>query len=147
MAIYSISQRTSGVTSGNAAMDVANPTASGMRARLMEMGCFLGAATASTYSLARCTALGTRTTPTALAAEDGSDPTLSNIALVDSAVAWSVQPTISATDFRRIGLPATIGTGVIWTFPRGLVITQALSVALTNRATNGVVDCHAVCDV
>src|SRR5256885_15233699 len=60
----------------NAAADVATPTASGVRPKLMEWGLFLGAATASTFSLRRTSALGTRTTPTALVAEDAADETL-----------------------------------------------------------------------
>lgn len=140
MSIYSIGRRTTGATSGNAAMDAAS--GSGARAKLMEMGFFLGAATASTYGLNRPTAVGTRTTPVSLLAEDPNDPASE----VDTALAWSVQPTLATDDVRRISLPATIGTGVIWTFPRGLTIDTSKSIALVNRATNGVGDCHVVCD-
>jgi hypothetical protein len=140
MAIYSIGRRTTGTTSGNAAMDVA--CGSGVRALLMECGFFLGAATASVYALNRTTALGTRTSPVALLAEGDGDPASE----CDSALAWSAQPSFASDDLRRIGLPATIGTGVIWTFPRGLRIAASLSIALVNRATNGVGDCHMVVD-
>ena len=143
--IYSIARRTTGTTSGNAAFDVAVST--GIRPKIMEFGFFLGAATASTYGLNRTTALGTRTTPVVLMAEDPGDPTLTGITLVDTALAWSVQPTFATDDLRRIGLPATIGTGIIWTFPRVLVIAVSLSIALVNRATNGVGDAFVVADV
>lgn len=148
MAVYSLSRRGTVTTSGSAAYDLATPTASGVLFRLTEVGVFLGAATASTYGLARTTALGTRTTPTALIAEFNSDPALTGITLVDAAIAWTVQPTISGTDLRRIGLPATIGTGVIWTFPRGLTPAAQLGFAVVNRALNSAaVDVYTVVDV
>lgn len=148
MAIYSLAQRGTVTTSGSAVIDVATPTASGTRPRLLECGIFLGAATASTYGIARSSALGTRTTPTALLPEDHQDAVLAGIRLVDMAIAWSVQPTISASDLRRIGFPATVAVGVIWTFPRGIIIAQQLSLCVVNRATNSAaLDCHLVADV
>jgi hypothetical protein len=136
MSIYRLAQTSTSTTSGNAAADVATPTASGLRPRLMEYGLFLGAATASTFSLRRTSALGTRTTPTALVPEDPADVTLAGIMLVDQAVAFSVEPTEVTAKLTSIGLPATIGVGVIWTFPRGVVIAQQLSLCVIHDATN-----------
>jgi len=134
MALYSLAQTGTATTSGNACSDMACST--GVRPRLMEVGLFLGAATASTYSLRRSTALGTRTTPTALIAEDPADAALTGIELIDSAIAFSAEPTEATTKHRSIGLPATIGVGVIWTFPRGLVLAVSLSFLILNDATN-----------
>lgn len=134
MAIYSLAQLSTSTTSGNAASDMA--TSTGVRPKLMEMGLFLGVATASQFSLRRTTALGTRTTPAALVAEDPGDPALTGITLVDSAVAFSVEPTESTTKLRIIGLPATVGAGVIWTFPRGITLAVSLSLAIIHDATN-----------
>lgn len=36
--------------------------------------------------------------------------------------AWTTAPTAGTTAFDRIVLPATIGAGVIWTYPEGLVL-------------------------
>jgi hypothetical protein len=146
MALYSLARRGTATTSGNAVWDVA--AATGVRPKIMELGLFLGAATASTYDLFRTTALGTRTTPIALVAEDPGDPALAGINLVDSAIAFSVEPTETTTALRRIGLPATIGTGVIWTFPRGITIANSLSLALINGATNSAaVDVYVAADI
>jgi|GEM_PF-941533 len=146
MAIYSIAQRGTATVSGNAVIDVACST--GVRPKIMEWGLFLGAATASIYSLRRTTTLGTRTTPTALLAEDPGDVALTGINLVDSAIVFSVEPAEATTKLRGIGLPATIGTGVIWTFPRGVTIANSLSIATINDATNSAaLDCHIVADV
>jgi hypothetical protein len=49
---------------------------------------------------------------------------------------------------RSIGLPATIGVGVIWTFPRGITIAQQLSVGIIHDATNAASHQHnVVCDI
>ncbi len=136
MPIYRLAQTSTSTTSAAAAADVATPTNLGVQFRLMEYGLFLGAATASTFSLRRTTALGTRTTPTALVAEDYGDPALTGITLVDQAVAFSAEPTEAAVKLASIGLPATIGVGVIWTFPRGIKVANQLSLAIIHDATN-----------
>lgn len=142
MPVFSIARRTTNVTSGQAAMDVA--ISSGIRMSILEWTITLGAATASTYGLNRSTALGTRTTPTALLTEDSGDPAPSGIVLIDSALAHSVQPSLAGEYHRRCSLPATIGAGRTWIFPKGLKIAVSLSVVLQNLATNGVVDSEVV---
>ena len=148
MPIYRLAQTSTSTTSGNAAADVASPTNLGVLFRLMEYGLFLGAATASTFSLRRTSALGTRTTPTALVAENPSDPALTGITLVDQAVAFSVEPTEVTAKLTSIGLPATIGVGVIWTFPRGISVANQLSLCIIHDATNAASHHHnVVCDI
>lgn len=136
MPIYSIGRNSTVTTTANASADVASPTNLGQLFLLMEWGLFLGAATASTYGLNRPTTLGTRTSPVALLAEHAADPALTGITLVDMAVAFSGQPSFGSNDLRLVGLPATIGTGIIWTFPRGLKVANQLSIVIVNRATN-----------
>lgn len=141
MAIYSIARRTTNTTSGQSAHALI--TTSSDRAALLEAGVFMGAATASTYSIGRPAANGsTPTSPVALQAEDPANPA----ATVTSALAWSTSPTSPTYDLRRIGLPATVGTGVIWTFPRGIWIAISSNFVLQNLATNGVVDSYFVID-
>lgn len=140
MALYRLAQTSTVTTSGNAAADMACST--GVRPKLMEWDLFLGAATASTFSLRRTSALGTRTSPVALVAEDPGDPALAGINLVDMAVAFSAEPTEVTAKLASIGLPATIGTGVIWTFPRGLTLANSLSFAIILDATSGAVHHH-----
>ena len=116
------------------------------RIRIMEIGFFLAAATASIYGLGRPAAIGdTPTTPVNFLPEDPADVLAANVAL--SAIAWGTKPTVPVQFLRRIALPATIGTGVIWTFPNGLVIPVGESIVLWNLGTNGVVDAYAVLDI
>ena len=135
MSLYRLAQTSAVTTSGNVAADMACST--GVRPKLMEWDLFLNAATASSFSLRRTSALGTRTTPIALVAEDPGDPALTGINLVDMAVAFSAEPTEVTARLASIGLPATIGTGVIWTFPRGMTLANSLSFAIVCDATNG----------
>lgn len=130
MAIYSLALNSTVTTTGAAAMDAKSSSANSPR--IMEIGVNLGAATASTYGLGRSGNVPTQTSPVLLQAENPGDPA----AVTGLAVAWSVAPTVPAQFFRRTSLPATVGTGIIWTFPRGLVLAVTTSMLLWNLATN-----------
>jgi len=148
MAIYSISQRTTVTTIAAAAWEVRSTSTN--KPKIMEFGVSLAAATASVYGIGRPALVGvTPTTPlTALDESDGNGPT----GLTTCAVAWGTGPTVPANFFRRFSLPATIGAGVILTFPRGLGLSAQTGVALGsivlwNITTNSAAtDCWAVMD-
>jgi hypothetical protein len=109
----------------------------------MEIDLFLAAATASTFGIGRPQAIGiTPTSPVTWIAEDPGEPA----GTAQSALAWGTGPTIPVQFFRRIALPATIGTGIIWTFPRGLIIPVSSSMILWNLAANGVSDVNVIGD-
>lgn len=130
MAIYSLSLNTTVTTTGAAAMDI--KASSSCAPRIMEVGINLAAATASTYGLGRSGNVPTQTSPVILLAENPNDPT----GQTGAAVAWSVAPTVPTQFFRRISLPGTVGTGIIWTFPRGLILAVSSSMLIWNLATN-----------
>jgi len=110
------------------------------------MGIFLAAATATTIGLGRPQAVGiTPTTPVDFLPEDPNNVLASGVA--QSALAWGTKPTIPTAFLRRIALPAVIGTGVIWTFPEGIVIPVSSSIILWNLATNSVLDAYAVVEI
>jgi len=137
--------RTSDGTAGAAAWEIRAASTPG-RAKLFELGFFLAAATASIYGLGRPQAIGdTPTSPVDLLPEDPND--VITAALIQSALAWDTGPTVPTAYMRRIALPATIGAGVIWTFPTGIVIPVSGSLVLWNIGTNGVVDAYAVVDI
>ena len=138
MALYSIGVRTSGAASGTAAWEIRTGA---QRIYIMELGLSLAAATASTYGFGRPAAIGV--TPTSPVIPPPEDPA-NGAAVCSSALAWATGPTVPAIFMRRIGLPATIGGGVIWTFPRGVVVAPSSSIVLWNLAANSVVDAYAV---
>lgn len=141
----SLGVRTSDGTSGAAAWEIITGATPG-RARVIELGFFLAAATATTIGLGRPQAIGiTPTSPVDFLAEDPNDVLASGV--VQSAVAWGTGPTIPTAFLRRIALPATVGAGVIWTFPEGLVIPVSSSLILWNLASNSVLDAYAVIDI
>ena len=141
MAIYSLANRTTNITIANACLEIR--TASTDRPRVMEIGIFLAAATASVFGLGRPQAIGiTPTAPVTILQEDPGEPA----GTVQTALAWATGPTVPLQFFRRIGLPATIGTGVIWTFPRGLIIPISSSIVVWNITATGVADIYVVVD-
>lgn len=141
----SIGVRTSSGTDASAAWEIRTGATPG-RFKLIELGIFLAAATASTYGLGRPQAIGdTPTSPVDFLPEDPNDVIANGV--VQSALAWSTGPSVPSNFLRRISLPATIGTGVIWTFPEGIVIPVSSSLVLWNLASNGVVDAYAVIDI
>jgi hypothetical protein len=143
MARYAMSVLTTGTANAAAAWEIR--TSANVRARLMEMGVFLNAATASLIGLGRPAAIGiTPTTPVDFLPEDSADPTVAS--QVQSALAWATGPTAPAQFLRRIGLPAAIGNGVIWTWPAGLVIPVSSSIVLWNLQLNSALQAYAVID-
>lgn len=51
---------------------------------------------------------------------------------------WTTAPTSPTIFWRRFVLPATIGAGVIWTFPSGLVLPVSSSIVLWQISTAAV---------
>lgn len=117
------------------------------RARLLELGYTNGAATASTYDVGRPAANGTTpTSPVDFLVEDPADVLASGV--VQACTAWTTAPTAPTAAMRRVNLAATIGGGMIWTFPKGIVIPVSGNFVIYNKATNSAVySCYAVIDL
>ncbi len=131
MAIFSLSQQTTVATTaapawGFLAQADENPI-------IYELHLDLGAATASTYGFGRAAAAGTQTSGVAVLPHGPSNVMTGKSTC---AVAWSAAPTIPANFLRRKSLPATIGAGVIWTFPGGISVAAAGEMVVWNLATN-----------
>lgn len=131
MSIYSLSLNTTVTTTnspcwGFLAQSDENPT-------IYELHIDLGAATASSYGFGRAAAAGTQTSGVSVLPHGPSNATSGKST---AAVAWSAAPTVPAQYLRRKSLPATIGAGVIWTFPDGLGVAAASEMVLWNLATN-----------
>jgi hypothetical protein len=142
MAIFSNSVLTTVTTTTAASWDL--KAAAGSKPAVMEIGAINAAATACVYGYGRSGNTPTQTTPVLVQSE--SDPTMTG--LTGCAVAWSVAPTVPPVMFRRAYLPATIGAGMIWTFPRGLIlIAAAASLVQWNVGTSSAnVAVHCVVD-
>lgn len=141
MSIYSLARRTTNGTDAEACWEIRTlPT---HKAKIMEIGLFLASETASTFGLGRPADIGiTPTSPVTVLPEDPA----SGVGHVTIALAWGTGPTIPVQFFRRISLPATIGVGVIWTWPRGLTIPISDSIVLWNIGTTGLIDIYVSLD-
>jgi hypothetical protein len=83
------------------------------RMKITEIGIFMATAVASDIALARSATATTTPTKILGQAIDAADPA----AIGSLAVAWSTIGTANSISLRRISLPATVGAGVIWTWP------------------------------
>jgi hypothetical protein len=140
MAIYSLAQRTIVTAAAAATWEIR--TIATLRSQILEIGFSNVAATASVMGLGRPSSIGlSPTSPQTFIAEDAGEP----VGNTTACVAWaSTVPGVPANFFRRVACPATIGAGVIWTFPRGLIIAVSTSLVLWVLATASVVDAWAV---
>lgn len=143
MAIYSQGQQTTVGTTTVPAFDIkASATNS---PRLMELGFINGAATQCTYGIGRPANDGSvaQTSGLAVLAENPADPT----GQTTTAVAWTTAPTVPTTFLRRPFIPATIGAGIVFTFPRGLIMQASRGIVLWNiAASSAVMNVHVVVD-
>src|SRR6266576_2197128 len=128
MAIASASVRTSNVTINNASVEIiASAT---LAYKLMEFGTSNNTATSSILGFGVPAAIGvTLTTPAALVFEDGGNTSTPG---PTTALAWGTSPTNPTVYSRRVTLPATIGAGIVWTFPRGFAVLKAKTLTLSN---------------
>jgi hypothetical protein len=142
MAIFSCANRTSVATITTAAYEMiagANNAYS-----LKELGITINAATASVIGFGVPAAIGiTPAGGSTVQAEDSGNTTAGN---TTTATTWGTGPTVPTTFFRRVSTPATIGAGIIWTFPRGLNTLKAKSTVLWNITANSVMDVWVVVD-
>lgn len=123
MAIYSLSLLTSAQTLNTPCADLKSATA-GNAPRLLELTlCLSVAATGALVGVGRSPTVSTQTSPVQLQAENPADAGSQSTC----ATTWSVPPTAPAQFFRRLSLTVS-GQGVIWTFPRGLLLPPNTSV-------------------
>jgi len=142
MSIYSLALRTTVTTIAAASHGIL--AAATNDPALMEWGFFNGAATANVVGLARAGNNGTLSGATTVLAEDVDRPAGTTTA----SAAFTVAPTTPANFFRRFSTAALIGSAVVFTFPRGIIIAGAAAPIVTWNITanSAVVDVHFVVD-
>lgn len=137
----SIGRRTTDGSTGAAALEfIAGTKGASIKSILIS----LAAATASTYGIGRPAALGiTPTSPVTSLVEQDTQASVTS----KTAVAWGTGPTVPANFYRRVTLPAVIGSLQLFDFgPAGLWVPAAASIVVWNLAANGVVDVTIVHD-
>lgn len=138
---YSLSG-TCNATATSSAVRLEIRTTAAVRAKIIELHLFIGAATASILAITRATAQGvTPTSPVSLLPEVPEDLPATSVTQV--ATAWGTAPTITAANqLRRVNMAAAIGGGILWTFGEaGLIIPASSSIVVFNvAAASAVVD-------
>jgi hypothetical protein len=140
MAIYSLAQRTTNFTIAQACWELR--TTSTDRVAVLEIGFITNTATAQTIGLGRPAAQGVTPVNVTFLAEDSASPAATTVA----SLSWGTSPTVPANFFRRVSLPATAGAGIIWTFPRGLIVPVSASLVLWNITASVAADVWCVVD-
>ena len=141
MALVSLAQRTSNVTTAAACWEI-RTTSSG-KVVVQELGISLVTAAATVIGIGTPAAIGvTPTSPQTFLRDDTADQT----AVTTAAVAWATGPTVPANFVRRWSFPATIGSGMVFTFPQGLVIAASSSLVLWNILGGATLDVYAAID-
>ena len=133
MARYSIGIASNATTTASAVRAEIRAAATN-RPRILEITVTNGAATAMVLLLGRSAAIGvTPTSPLTFQALNPADVA----AATQTAIAWATAPTITGiTPFARFALPATIGAGITWSFPEGLVLPVSGSLIFWNNAVS-----------
>ena len=140
MAIYSLGQRTTNFTITQASVEYHTPST--LRARMLELGIIQASATAQSLGLGRPQAQGVTPVDVLFQADDSADVA----ATLESALSWATSPTVPLVFHRRWNSAATVGVGIIWTFPRGLVIPATASLVIWNITTAVACDLNAIAD-
>lgn len=89
--------------------------------RVFEVGIFTTTAVAGTVTLERSNSVGATFTSTSGAAEDPQ--TSAGTVVIDTAITTAPTRLATPAPFRTVSFPATAGSGAIWTFPTGLVVS------------------------
>lgn len=143
MAIASAAVRTSNTTTNNANTEIIGSAGGAFKA--MECGISAAAATTAVFGMGVPAAIGVGpTSPAAFVFEDGGNTSTPS---TTSALAWGTSsPTNPTVYSRRVSLPATIGAGVIWTYPRGFAVLKAKTLTTSNIGTTVAADVWWVID-
>ena len=141
MAIYSLALRTTVFTSGTTANWQILAAAS-VRPKLLELSYIQLTAIASQIGLGTPAAIANTPTNVLFVQDDPADVN----ATTAGAIAWNTSPTAPTQAYRRRWNGTLASVGVVWTFPRGLLIPASGALVLWNIATTVAADVNAVID-
>lgn len=140
MAIYSLAQRTTTFTATTTA-NIEWRTPSTVRPKVLEVSYVQLTAVASQIGLGRPQAIGVTPVNVLFQADDPGDPA----SVMNGSLSWATSPTVPLIYHRRWnGTLASVG--VVWTFPRGLVIPISSSLVIWNIATTVAADVNCIID-
>lgn len=140
MAISSIGVRTTNFTIAQASLQWRNGTTG--RVKTMEISIIQATGTAQSLGFGIPAALAATPTDVTFLRDDVADPT----SLVISSITWTTSPTAPTVFKRRWNSAATIGVGIIWTFPRGMAMAISSANVIWNISTAVASDINVIVD-
>jgi hypothetical protein len=145
MAIYTMADRTSNITTGAACFEIR--TAATQRAIIKAIKISLVTGAATVIGVGRPAAIGvTPTSPKTVLPYDNNAPTGNTT----TAVAWATGPTVPANYLDRFSFPATIGSGIMMPYEyrdtNGIIIPVSGSLVIWNILGGATLDIGIVID-
>jgi len=141
MSIASISIRSSNVTINQAQYQLL--TTAGVKARLLEVSYIGGTATAASLSWGRPAAAAvTPGTTLTFQRDDSADPAC----VTTVSATYGTSPTNPTVPHRRWNGAATVGVGIVFTFPRGIIVPVSGAFVCSNITAGVVADHNLVID-
>jgi hypothetical protein len=126
MAIQSLGVRTTNLTIAQASKQILAPAT--VRPKLLEMKLVQATGTAQSLGFGRPAAIAVTPTNVLFQQADPAEPA----STVNGAIAWVTSPTAPTIFNERWNSAATIGVGIIWTWPRGFIIPVSGAVVVWN---------------
>ena len=140
MAIYSLAQRTTNFTIAQACVEYRTPAT--VRCKILELSFISATGTAQSIGFGRPAAIGVTPVNVAFLPDDPADVA----STMNASLSWATSPTAPTAFHRRWNGAATIGVGVVWTFPRGFVVPISSSAVLWNITASVAADVNCVLD-
>lgn len=141
MSLASVSVRTSNLTSTQASAELR--TTASVKARVLETSVIQATGTAQSLGFGRPAAQGvTPATTSTFQRDDTADPAC----VTTLSLTWGTSPTAPTTYHRRWNSAATIGVGIVWTFPRGIIVPVSSSLVIFNITTAVACDVNMAID-
>jgi hypothetical protein len=128
MTRYSVAFSKTTTAAAGPMMDIRTATAKDLR--VWEIGCFVETAVSGTIGLVRSTSAGT--TPGGDQTGQAEDYSNTRAFASHFYTTYATEPTQASFYMRRAVLPATIGAGIIWTFPEGMTVPTSTDIATGN---------------
>lgn len=141
MALASLALRSSNLTITQASWELR--TTAGVVARVLELSLAQATGTAQSLGIGRPAAQGiTPGTTSTFQRDDTGNPAC----VTTASLTWATSPTAPTNYHRRWNSAATIGVGIIFTFPRGLVVPVSASLVVFNITTALACDINCALD-
>lgn len=127
MSLASLALRTSNLTITAASAELR--TTAGVKCRVLELSLIQVTGTAQSLGLGRPAAQGvTPGTTSTFQRDDSADPAC----VTTISLTFGTSPTAPTNYHRRWNSAGTVGVGIVWTFPRGIIVPVSASLVVFN---------------